>query len=324
MDIKIEDVVGFGNVLRALFVANYDGVIGLDEDFEDDWLVDVYDVQKQEVFDMVGTAGMRKLKKGDIAKRNMYMDSELPLTVKMDYVIKKCIKAGTITGTKGSFKLATFNRSISNRNVGLFHTNYMVTFARMNSGGNAAALNSKGFTTVMQGKFKTLHDKAWAMNTTKIDLAQDINTLSDANLVVIERFLKTCMLLIAAIRAYARSIKNKELAKRATFKGIKKSVEPSKDKKARDLKIDVFASRVVATDLPVKYKLRMTLLTKGVSVTVCRKILKTGICSAGIPLVANEMLEVVKNDLPGEGERVVITNLSGKKIVVKYLKIAVA
>jgi len=323
-NIKIEDVVPFGNVLRALFIAHYDEIIALDPDYTNTWVEDVYDVQKQAVEDMVVAGGLIALKKGEIDERNAFLDSELPLTVKMDYAIGKCVTAGTLTGTKASFKLAALNASIKARNIGLFHTNYEVTYGRMNTGGNSAALNAKGFLTAMQLQFKGFHDSAWEMNTTAIDTSQDISSLSGADRVKIDTFLATCMPLIGAIRTIARAAGDKELAKRATFAGIKKSVEPTKDKKARDLKIKAFASRVVSSKTPVKYKLQFTLLTKDASVMVCRQVLKTGVCTVGTILVYNEMLEVVKADLRGTGEKIVVTNMSGKKIVVRFLKIAVA
>ena len=324
MNIKIEDVVSFGNVLRALFRANYSGVVVLDADFKDTWTADVFDVQKQAVEDMVGTPGLRKQMKGDIEKRNKLMDSEIPLTAVLGYAVDKCIVAGTLSGNKGSFGIAAFNKSISDRNIGLFNTSYAVTYTAINKDSNATALDSKGFTTAMQGNFKDAYTNAWKLNNNCIDTSQDINTLSGDDKILVDTFMATCMLLIAAIRTYAKSISDKELAKRATFAGIKKSVEPSKDKKARNLSIKEFASRVVAGKVPAKYKMQFTLMTKGVTVMVCRQVLKTGVCTVGTPLVYNEMLEVVKGDLPGTGEKIVVTNTSGKKVVVKYLKIAVA
>ena len=324
MNIKIEDVVPFGNVLRALFRANYSGVVGLDADFKDTWTADVFDVQKQAVEDMVGTLGLRKQMKGDIEKRNKFMDSEIPLTAVLGYAVDKCIVAGTLSGNKGSFGIAALNRSITNKNIGSFNTSYAVTFAAINKDSNATALDSKGFTTTMQGDFSDAYTNAWKLNTKTIDTSQDINTLSGDDKILVDTLMATCMLLIAGIRTYAKSISNKELAKRATFASIKKSVEPSKDKKARNLSIKEFASRVVASKVPAKYKMQFTLMTKGVTVMVCRQVLKTGVCTVGTPLVYNEMLEVVKADLPGTGEKIVVTNASGKKVVVKYLKIAVA
>ena len=324
MNIKIEDVVPFGNVLRALFRANYSGVVGLDADFKDTWTADVFDVQKQAVEDMVGTLGLRKQMKGDIEKRNKFMDSEIPLTAVLGYAVDKCIVAGTLSGNKGSFGIAALNRSITNKNIGSFNTSYAVTFAAINKDSNATALDSKGFTTTMQGDFSDAYTNAWKLNNKTIDTSQDINTLSGDDKILVDTFMATCMLLIAGIRTYAKSISNKELAKRATFASIKKSVEPSKDKKARNLSIKEFASRVVASKVPAKYKMQFTLMTKGVTVMVCRQVLKTGVCTVGTPLVYNEMLEVVKADLPGTGEKIVVTNASGKKVVVKYLKIAVA
>ena len=322
-NIKIEDVVPFGDVLRALFIANYAGVIALDADFTNPWVTATFDVQKKAVNDMVTTAGLQKLNKGDTEKRNKFMDSITTMNVTLSYAIGKCITAGTITDTKGSFGVAALNKSISDRNVPLFHTSYEVTLTRINAGGNAAALDAKGFTTAMLGLWSAAHDNAWGMNTTKINLSQDISTLSGADKIKVDTFMATCMLLIAAIRAYAKSIKDKELAKRATFDAIKKSVEPTAPKKPKNLKIKEFASRVFATDVPAKYKMQFTLQTKDVTVTVCRQNLKTGVCSTGTVLEVGKMLEVVKSEIPGTGEFIVVTNSASKPIVVKFLKIAV-
>jgi hypothetical protein len=324
MNIKIEDVVPFGNVVRALFLANYDNVIGIDVDFTNPWVTATFDVQKQAVEDMVGTAGKVKLKKGEIEKRDAFMDAELSLSIKMDYAIGKCVADGSIGDTKASFNLAALNRSIDFRNIGLFHTNFNVTMDMINKGGNAAALDAKGFTTAMVDQFKKNYDNAWKMNNSKIDLSQDINTLSGVDKTLVDTFMATCMLVLAPIRTYARSVKNKDLAKRATFAGIKRSVEPKEVKKAKKLNIKEFASRVVATKVPTKHKLQFTLMNKGMIVMVCRQDLKTGVCSVGTQLVAGEMLEVVIGDILGTGDYVVITNMSGKKVVVKFLKIAVA
>ena len=324
MNIKIEDVVPFGNVVRALFVANYGNVIGIDVDFKNPWVTATFDLQKQAVEDMVGTAGMLKLKKGEIDSRNVFMDAELPLTVKMDYAIGKCVADGSIPDTKGSFNLAALNKSIGDRNIGLFHLNFGVTMDMINKGGNAAALNAKGFTTVMQDNFSKIHDAVWKANTYKINLSQNINTLSGDDKIIVDTFMTTCMLLIGGIKAAAKSTGDKVLAKKATFNGIKKMVEPTLAKKARNLKIKEFGSRVVATKVASKHKLQFTLMTKGVVVTVCRQDLKTGVCTVGTPLVFGTMLEVVVGDLLGTGDYVVITNGSGKKIVVKFLKIVVA
>ncbi len=323
-NIKIEDVVSFGDVLRALFVANYTGVVALDADFANPWKTDTFDVQKQAVNEMVTTPGLRELNKGDTAKRNKFMDDMLRLTAKLDYAIGKCIAAGTITDSKGSFGVGTLNKTISDRNIGLFHTSYEVTLARINATGNAAALNAKGFTAVNLSDFSGLHDSAWGMNTTKINLKQDISTLSGNDKILVDTFMATCMFLIAGIRAHAKFVGNKELAKKASFNGVKKSVEPTAAKKARNISVKEFASRVFATDVPAKHKMQFILQTKDVTVTVCRQNLKTGVCSSGTTLEFGRMLEVVKSGILGSGEFIVVTNSASKKIVVKYLKIVVA
>ncbi len=324
MNIKIEDVVSFGEVLRALFKANYGNVIAIDADFTDPWLVNTFDVQKQDVNDMVTTPGLKKLNKGETAKRDTLLDSMLLVNANLDYAIGKCITGGSIGDSKSSFGIGALNKAIRDRNIGLYHTSYEVTLARINEGGNAAALNAKGFTTVMQDNFSKIHDAVWKANTYKINLSQNINTLSGDDKIIVDTFMTTCMLLIGGIKAAAKSTGDKVLAKKATFNGIKKMVEPTLAKKARNLKIKEFGSRVVATKVASKHKLQFTLMTKGVVVTVCRQDLKTGVCTVGTPLVFGTMLEVVVGDLLGTGDYVVITNGSGKKIVVKFLKIVVA
>lgn len=319
---KIEDVVPFGNSLKALFVAYKTPVVAFDADYDDPWITDTFDAQKDAVNSMVVTLGLRKLNAEDTKTRNDWMDKETELLNKLDYVVKKCIKNGTITDGVGSFGIGAFLKSITQRDIENFHVNYQVTKARIASGGNAAALNTAGFTTANVASLKNNHDKAWDMNTTKINLKQDISTLSIANQGIVDTFMTTCMGLLKAIRAYAKSISDKELAKKATKGAVLSTVGPMPEKKPRVKTLEP-GSRVVISNIPSKYKMQMTLETKGGKVKVCKQELRSNECTDGIALMLDAMLEVTKSGLPGTGDYVVLTNEGDKVAKVKWFVVKV-
>ena len=62
----------------------------------------------------------------------------------------------------------------------------------------------------------------------------------------------------------------------------------------------------------------------GLSMMGFRQLLKTGVCSEETNLMLGEMKAVEVGELKGSGNFVVINNATGEKVVVRYLKIAVA
>ena len=323
MKMKLENVISYARAVKALFDLHKDALVvyntGLDDPFE----ADVLDIQIAAANAMLGTDVLKKLNKGDTKKRNDFMDKEKPILKDLEYKLGLCITDGTITDSLASFGLTAFRKGISDHNIDLFHNSYVSTYARVNIASNKAALNDVGFLAGNITAIKTNHDGAWDLNTTKINLKLEINTLSAANLALIMVLLGTCQKILDAIRAYAESISDKVLAKQATAGAVLKTVVPTEAKKPRRRGIKAGSSIILNTDLVAKNVMHLTLLTD-VEVDVCMVGLKTDECMMGTPLVFKKFTELQKKDLLGSGRFVKLTNKSGtKKAFVLYYELVV-
>jgi hypothetical protein len=160
------------------------------------------------------------------------------------------------------------------------------------------------------------------MNTVKIDLSASVSTLSGNNKIIVNTMLKACQKAIDAMQAWAKSTGNTDLMKKATKAAILKTVAATSAKKPRNREIKMNTSICWLMDPPARDLLQMTLATKGGSASVCRMNTKTGVCSAGIPLVYGVMLSIKKKDIPGTGDCIIITNTGsgGIKVTVFIVK----
>ncbi len=313
---KIEDIGVFGLTVKALLDANASAVKAYNTELEGTWEVDVFDVQLEAVLAIIGTHSMIKLNEGETIVRNGHMEDERSILTDLEFKIERCIADGTITDSLGSFGLKAFRDSINVHDIGAFHLAYEETIGRLGVVSIAEALDARGFSGADIVSITTAHDLAWGMNATKISLKTSISSLSVANQAVVKTFLRTCQLVIDSIHAYAGTTGNVDLGKRSTKVALLKTVVhtvrkvPRKRHIAENTSI-CFKEHPVARDL-----MEFTLLTKNVEVYLCRMDTKTGTCSGGIKLVYNEILRIKKRDVPGTGDCIIITNGSGKKVVV--------
>jgi hypothetical protein len=321
---KIGDVVNFATAVQALL-----DTVGISAPVKafspapggigGSWEALVFTPALAAVSGMVITDGLDELSVGDTKLRNGYMEQEVPIMAGLEYNIEACIAAGTITDSFMSFQTGAFKLSIRRHNIGDFHTHYVAMMARINFGigsPNKAALIASGFTLPMITSITTAHDLAWGMNTTKIDLTAAISTLSGGNKILVDTLLKLCQKIIDAIHAWAESTGNKTLMKKATHDAILKTVAATPAKKPRNREIKMNTSICWLQDPPARDLLQFTLITKGGSASVCRMNTKTGVCSAGIPLVYGVMTSIKKKDIPGTGDCIIITNTGSGTIKV--------
>jgi hypothetical protein len=320
MIMELNDVVNFANATKSLFDAN-PGVMTYNTDLEDTWEADIFIPQIAAVSGMIGTRVLISLNKGKTVLRDGYMDNEQDILTDLEFKIKLCITAATITDSLASFGLGAFRKSITNHDIGSFHIAYTNTMSRIAAGGNTAALEAKGFVAADIASITTNHDLAWNMNTAKITLKTQISSLSVADQALVKALLITCALVIASLKGLAAKTKNKDLKKKATAVALLSTVAPKKAPTPVDRNIPENASicwlqHPVARDL-----MQFTLLTEKGSAMVCRMNSKTGVCGAGIPLVYNEMITAKKMGVPGTGDCIVITNTGVGKIVVKTFRV---
>jgi hypothetical protein len=309
--------------VKALFDEHKAAIVVYNKKLKDPFEAEVLDVQIEAVELMLGTGVLRKLNKGDTKKRDAFMVKETPILNDLEYKIKLCIADGTIEDSLESFGLGAFRKGIRDNNINLFHTSYESTIARVNIAENTAALEAVDFTADNIIAITTQHDGAWDLNTTKINLKLEINSLSVANQLLVMALLGTCQQILDAIHAYAASINDKILMKQATYAAVLKSVVPTLAKKPRKRKIAVASSIILNTDLVAKNIMQLTSLTD-VDLEICLVENKTDSCVVGTPLVFKTLLELKKKDLHGTGRYVKITNKSTtKKAVVLYFEVVV-
>ena len=310
MNIKIEQVVVYSLATKALFEAHYEALKDFDTQFENPYKTDVWQPKIDAASNVVVTLGLRKLNKGDTAKRNTFMDNLTPILKDLEYKINQCITAGTITDSLSSFGLGAFNNSISKKSINNFHTAYETTFTRVTA--NQDALIAKGFTELKIESITTNHNGAWELQETKIELKEEISDLSEENQVTLNAVLTEDQKVINGLRALAESTSNIELKKKATQKAILKSIRPTPAKKPRNRNIKTASSIVLKTNPVAKNVLQLTLKTN-VTVTLCRTILKDDQCTSGIELPFNRMWEGKLKDIPGTGKYIKLTNQDTSK-----------
>jgi len=318
---KLEDVVNFAYATKALLDANGVAVKLYNTVIADPWEATVFVPQITTVAAMAGTETLIKLNAGDTKLRNGYMDSEQSILTDLEFKIKVCRTAGSITDSVASFGLGAFRDSITTHDIGAFHLAYNATMLRIGAGGNTAALIAAGFLGTDITSITTQHNLAWGINTTKITLKSSISALSVSNQIIVKALLKTCAQVIASIQAYAAKNKNKTLMGKATAKALLSTVSPTQAPKPVNRNIAQNTSicwleHPVARDL-----MQITLLTEGGEVFVCRMNSKTGACGMGIQLVYDEMLEIKKNDVPGVGDCIILTNSGGMAVKVKVFRV---
>src|ERR1019366_6337509 len=223
---ELKDVVLFANATKSLLDANGVAVKLYNTVIADPWETAVFVPQIAAVNAMSGTDTLIELNVGDTKLRNGYMDNEQSILTDLEFKIKVCRTAGTITDSVASFGLGAFRRSIDKHAIGAFHLAYNATMLRIAAGGNTAALNTAGFMGPDIVSITTNHNLAWNMSTTQITLKTQIHTLSVANQAIIKTLLKTCAQVIGSIQAYAAKTKNTDLKKKATAVAILGTVTP--------------------------------------------------------------------------------------------------
>jgi len=318
---KLEHVVSYATAVKALFDAHKDDVVNYNHLLDDPFEANQLDTKIAAVGSMLGTGVLRKLNKGETADRNSYMDKLIPILNDLEFKINICRTNGTITDSLASFGLSAFRAAIYKHEIDKFHLSYESTYARV--GLVTTPLADVGFTAAKVTSIKGWHNKAWDLNTTKINLKLEINTLSRGNLAMVNDLLGVCQDVIDSIRAYAASEGDKKLMKQATRSAIEKSVVPTSAKKPRKRNIGPGSSVVLRKDMVAKNILQMTLLTD-VKVLVCRQVLKTDACVTGSVLPFGTMVEMKKKEIMGSGEFVKLTNVdTNKKAVVLVYEVDV-
>lgn len=323
MNIEIKQVVPYSNAVLSLLNNHFNDVVTFDPNLADPYIEDVFMPKITAADNVVMTSSLRKQSKTDTQNRNKEMDKETPILTELDYRLNQCINDGTITESLSSFALGEFNRCITTRDVAGFHVAYETTYTKINITAIADALDAKGFDAAKILSIKTIHDNVITIQNEKGDLKVKISDLSEANQKVLNTVLQEDQKVLNAIKSMAKTKGNKELAKRATSKAVLSSVTPAPVKVPRNKHIPAGSSIILRSDIVAKNIIQLTLLTD-VEVKISRQSLKSIIPTTGTHLPFNEMWTGKKDDIPGTGKYIKLTNYSTtKKAIVRYFEVNV-
>ncbi len=314
---KLMYVVGFSMAAKGLYDDNKTAVDLFDPSLAGTFEATVWVPEINAVSEMLSPDNLMELDEGKTIIRDAYLDSLIPIMGNLDYKLDLCIGDGSITDSKGSFGVGNVLKGIRDRNVYLFHISYVSLMARIGAGGNTAALNAKGFLTANITSITTGHNLVWGVVTQKLDLEIDISDLSVADRLIVKTVMKTNMRVIKAMRAMAVVQGNITLKKKATKNAILSTVTPAVAPSPVDRVVRRNESICWLVKPTQRELLEMTLLTEGGSAKVCRQNLKTGVCSVGIDLIYNTKVSKKKLEIPGSGDKIIITNTGDRDIKVK-------
>ena len=319
--LRISQVYPFSMATKSLFDTYYERLILFDPSFTNPYYKEHVEPSVTAAHNIIVPLGLQHQKKEDVAIRNSILDSMLPVLEDAGYKIEKCISAGTIHDSLSSFCLSELKENIKHRSFNLFSVNFSMTIAKITA--NQTVLTEQGFTTEKTKLLSDTYTAANDMQTNKIDLRDDISSLTIDNQIILKNCINVNKTLIKGIMGLAKATNDNELKKKATIKAILHSVSPPATRKPYRRNIKPGASIIISSNLNSKNILQITLLTD-VSVTLCRTPLKTDICTSGIALKYNTLWDGKKTDILGSGEYIQITNLNhSKKAIVLVFKMIV-
>ena len=303
---KIVDVYPYSLAIKALYNANKTAIIAYDVYFNDTYVTTIWLPRINDAEHVSTTLTLRQLNVAETKQRNETMDLLMPVLDDLEYKVKKCIDDGSITMALIEFGIGNFKRSITKREIENFRSYYEVTIAAVDL--NTDALVEVGFTEDQIESITTWHDKAVAIQDGKIALEGTINSTSKANQAILNACLKEDQKVLNVIKAYAKSIGDKELAKKATRAAVLKSMGITPQKKAVVKVIKPNSSVLLYTDFVGKNYLHLTLLTDNVTVLVGQTHLKLGVITYGTELMFNEVWVGQKKMMLGTGRYIKLTN----------------
>ena len=303
---KIGEVYLYSMAVKALYDANRTAIIVYDVYFNDTYVTTIWLPRIEAAEHVSGTLTMRQLNATETEQRNETMDLLTPVLDDLNYKLKKCIANGTITMALIEFGIGNFKNTISKRNIEDFRSCYEVTIAAVDL--NTDALVDVGFTEEQIESITTLADKAVEIQDKKVALEGDINSTSRANQGILNACLKEDQRVLNVIKAYAKSIGDKELANQATKAAVLKSMGITPQRKAVVKVIKPGSSMLLYTDFVGKNYLQLTLLTENVTVLVGQTHLKLGVITDGTELPFNEVWVGQKKMMLGTGRYIKLTN----------------
>lgn len=247
----------------------------------------------------------------NIVDRNLNMDNVSPYLNESEFAVKKCLADGSITGTLKSFEFPAIRKSIRNYSIEKFHDDYGITFAKLLI--NSTALNAKGFTPTKRGFIKTFHDAAWLDHNNNLALETTKNTLVDSNNLVIMDLSDELSALVNTGQSWASSSPVNPAKKLVwIMRRIVKANVPAIEKVPFLKYFKPTETRIVHTNMPGNHTMQYTLKSDE-PMELGKSETKSGIPTQTMLLKKDQLVSILKKDIPGTGEFIKIMNPNLKK-----------
>jgi len=267
---------------------------------------------------------LEETQKSETVIRNDNIDIILESVDDCELFVEGGILDGTITVSLGSFGFAAIRAACEKKDVGALGLAYNATTVVVAA--NQVALTALGYGPVRWGIITSAENMAYITMEYKIALKTEISELSVSNQVIINNALKLMARLIRIMNRYAKHIGNSDMQKAATQIAFLKSVRPTKAQKPRNRWLEIGESICVQQNPVLRNTLQFTLMTVGGSAEVGRMASKTGIVTAGTPLLYNTMVAQKFMSFPGvlkTDKCMIITNTGAKRIKVLFFTVKV-
>lgn len=315
MNLKNEDVVPFANKLLSYYTIDGAKITLYDPDFGSIWLATFLALINQVSL----LQNPKSLTANMVDKTkfcNVYMDSIPPKLINLEYKLKKCIKAGSISDSYKSFLISQLRKSIKTNDFENFSFYFLALKALIIEPVNKAALIAVGFSNSNINALISLYNKAAIANTAYMSIETDRVNLVPQNNKVYQQLKQMCSDLI--IVGYACFSDPLISSKQDLYvrESIIKLVRPTPVKKPKDRHFTAQQRRILFSRLSNRWTCEFTFKKGKGTMTIGRSKTKNGTPSATEDLPFGTKVSKLKSQYHGEGEYFIVTYSGFDKAIV--------
>jgi hypothetical protein len=247
---------------------------------------------------------------------NKYMDSMLDNLTVLEYQLKKCIKAGSITDSYNSFMISQIRKSIKIRNYEKFSFYFPTLKDLILVPANKAALIAVGFTNSKINALISLYNKAAIASTSFTFTETQRVNLVPVNNKAYKELKKMCSDLVrVGFTCFSDPI-IKSKRKLYVMANIIKLIRPTPPSKPVDKHFSPTERRILFARLSNRWTCEFTFKKGKGTMTIGRALTKNGIPSATEDLPFGKKISKLKSEYPGEGEYFIVTYSGFDKAIV--------
>jgi hypothetical protein len=310
----IENLPSVATYIMGLFIADKTAIIAYDAAFIDPFIAN-FGTLIGTVEGILNPQTIIKQMVDNNVLRNSSMGKMSTFISDGEYAVKKCIKAGTITGTLKSFNFSALKTAILNEDIIGLNTAYQITILKLTA--NSAALIAVGFLAAKTTAITTNFNLAWGYHNTNLTLETTKKNLVINNMTTIMQLSDACSAIVNVGQAWASSFPvNSEKKKIYIMNGILRTVIPHVASKPRKRHLKPTQTIIYQSNIPANHTMQFTLLTEE-PIQLGRSVTKSGVPTETVDLPQGLLTHLTKDEIPGTGEYVKMLNMNLKKAVVE-------